>query len=187
MPLFLYTIVAILIALCHFPWIINVPNDGAGWCIVLPFLLINANLYSPHSIHIFHLSIAAHYLYETEEACVDRLKQFAEFPDRIPMPLDIPFSRVDWTYTRDSYKSLFSAKPISSLVNNHCSSNHANYLSVPDDDWNCTERLYTMHCAWDPMNIRVNNLRCSLFFAKFWLTDVPHSTQLPINWLPFLQ
>ncbi|XP_017485681.1 PREDICTED: glycosyltransferase-like domain-containing protein 1 [Rhagoletis zephyria] len=77
----------------------------------------------------------AHYLYETEEACVDRLKQFADCPERIPMPLDIAFSRIDWTYIREDYMRLLSAKPLqSSTVNNHSSSNHTNYLTVPEDN-----------------------------------------------------
>ena len=77
-------------------------------------------------IYFYSLYIA-HYLYETEEACVDRLKQFAEAPEQIPMPLDVAFSQIDWTYCRDDYRQLFASKQSSTsseLVNNHSNSNH---------------------------------------------------------------
>ncbi|KAI2808903.1 Gtdc1p [Blomia tropicalis] len=48
------------------------------------------------------------YLYNTEDECVEKLVKFANSPEQIPLPLDIAFSTIDWTYSRDAYISLFS-------------------------------------------------------------------------------
>lgn len=81
----------------------------------------------------FHLvtSAIAHYLYKTEEDCIDRLKQFAEAPIRIPMPLDVPFSQIDWTYCRDDYKKLLSPQDGTVAMP---MANHVDHLKVADDD-----------------------------------------------------
>lgn len=50
----------------------------------------------------------AHCLYQSEEECIKRLCEFASSPDQIPLPLDVNFSTMDWTYCQDSYKALLS-------------------------------------------------------------------------------
>ena len=86
------------------------------------------------------LLFSAQYLYDTEEMCVEKLKQFAATPEQIPLPLDIAFSTIDWTYCRDDYKQLLSstsAKDIaitSSAVvgeSSTCTSRSKSFSSTP--------------------------------------------------------